>query len=173
MQIMHLKYTRGFTLIELLVVIAIIGLLSSIVLVSLQGARAAARDAKRQMELAQVQRALEMYYTQTGSYVVGTFFSVWDTNYGHTTNYWSGGNPPWSTAFYDALVGNGYFSSLPLDPVNREGGSGNYLGDGPPTDLGYVYWSDNGQRYILGTNLERGGVPSDWRGNYQIRGGNW
>jgi len=166
-------WRKGFTLIELLVVIAIIGLLASIVLVSLNSARAKARDAKRVSELRQIQAALEMYYSGINSYVVGDFFSVWDTAYGHTTHYWSGGNPPWSTALYDALVGNGYLNTLPLDPTNREGGAGNYLGDGPPTDLSYRYYSDNGQRYILGTNLERGGASPDAFGNYQIKWGTW
>lgn len=56
------KKNKGFTLIELLVVIAIIGLLASIVLVSLGPARAKSRDAKRQADLKQINLAMEMCY---------------------------------------------------------------------------------------------------------------
>ena len=53
---------RGFTLIELLVVIAIIGILSSVVLASLNSARQKGRDAKRISDVKQLQLALELYY---------------------------------------------------------------------------------------------------------------
>lgn len=53
---------KGFTLIELLVVIAIIGILSAIGLVSLNGARERARDAKRKSDLSQISTALALYY---------------------------------------------------------------------------------------------------------------
>jgi len=59
---------KGFTLIELLVVIAVIGLLASIVLVSLGGARKKARDARRQAEIKQIAIAMEMAYSDTGTY---------------------------------------------------------------------------------------------------------
>lgn len=62
----------GFTLIELLVVIAIIGLLGSIVLASLNSARAKSRDAKRRSDLAQLRIALELYYSNHGNYPVTT-----------------------------------------------------------------------------------------------------
>ncbi len=59
---------RGFTLIELLVVIAIIGILSAVVLASLNTARGGARDARRTSEIRQIQYALELYYTENGLY---------------------------------------------------------------------------------------------------------
>jgi type II secretion system protein G len=59
---------QGFTLIELLVVISIIGTLATLSVVSLNGARAKARDARRVSDVRQIQTALELYYFDHDGY---------------------------------------------------------------------------------------------------------
>ena len=65
---MKFNSKRGFTLIELLVVIAIIGILSSVVLASLNSAREKSRDARRVGDIKQLQLALELYFDTNQSY---------------------------------------------------------------------------------------------------------
>ena len=87
----------GFTLIELLVVIAIIGILSSIVLASLNTARQKSRDARRVSDVKQLQLALELYYDANGAYPT-------------YANFFGPGSSPTS------LVGANYISIIPSDP---------------------------------------------------------
>lgn len=59
---------RGFTLIELLVVIAIIGILSSVVLASLNTSRQKSRDARIVADMGQMQLALELFFDSCQQY---------------------------------------------------------------------------------------------------------
>ena len=59
---------KGFTIIELLVVISIIGLLSTISVVVLNGARIKSRDTKRVSDINNIKTALELYFNDKGYY---------------------------------------------------------------------------------------------------------
>ncbi len=61
------KTNKGFTLIELLVVIAIIGILSSVVLASLNSARNKGADANIKANLANARAQAELYYDGNSS----------------------------------------------------------------------------------------------------------
>lgn len=65
---MKLNYKKGFTLIELLVVVAIIGILASIVLVSLNSARDKGRDASAKGSMSSMRAAAELIFDNTNSY---------------------------------------------------------------------------------------------------------
>jgi type II secretion system protein G len=105
------KKSSGFTLVELLVVIAIIGLLSSVVLVSLNNSRAKARDARRITDLKQIQTALELYYDTSGQYPLPS----------RGSGVWSGHCPSYGDAddYIPDLTPN-YIASLPRDPKYDE-----------------------------------------------------
>lgn len=63
---------KGFTLIELLVVIAIIGILSSVVLASLNTARNKGSDSAIKSQLAAIRPQAEIVYDTLGTYGVGS-----------------------------------------------------------------------------------------------------
>jgi len=132
----------GFTLIELLVVIAIIGILGSVVLVNLNGARAKSRDVRRIADLKQIQIALELYYDSNGRYPQPS--QGWSTWSGHCPSYGDNDN-------YISGLAPTYIPVLPRDPIY---------------DVGvqcYLYNSD-GQDYIVITHFTMetivGGDPS-------------
>lgn len=110
---------KGFTLIELLVVVAIIGMLSSVVLASLNTARTSARTTRAIQDLKQIQTALELYYNANNSYPssIGGAGS-WDglySNWGDSTTNWIPGLAPT------------YIPVLPRSPNNSTDGSVNYI----------------------------------------------
>lgn len=68
MKMYRKKQQAGLTLIEMLVVIGIIGLLTSVVLFSVSGARERARDSQRFSDVKSLQLAVELYKEANGSY---------------------------------------------------------------------------------------------------------
>jgi len=112
-----MKKQKGFTLIELLVVISIIGLLSTIVLVSLNAAREKARDSKRKGDIHQIQLALQLYYDDHDVYPQENWC---DSSTGSCGSACPCGENSWSVSsvIYTALVGREYIQNLPVDPLN-------------------------------------------------------
>lgn len=121
---------RGFTLIELLVVIAIIGILSAIVLTSLNSARAKARDARRLSDFEEIRVALELYANDHNAYPSTS--NAW---WGNCSGYGSHGTSG-STGWIPNLAPT-YMPILPLDPL-----------PGPAAGYCYLYRS-NGTDYML------------------------
>jgi len=141
---------KGFTLIELLVVIAIIGILASVVLASLNSARARARDAKRLSDLKQIQTALNLYYADYGAYpsTVGTP-SIWRGNCSNLGSYGTTG----ATAYIPNLAPT-YIAELPLDPKSPGGSSC------------YIYQSNGTEYMFLVNQTVEGTVPETLKRPY-------
>ena len=114
-------FKKGFTLIELLVVIAIIGLLATLAVVSFGNARERARDTKRKGDLAQIAKALELFFQETGSYppehspACNPDCSSCDTSCAAgAASTWDGGGLTRSILGHNISE----FISVPVDPIN-------------------------------------------------------
>lgn len=144
---LYKRKNKGFTLIELLVVVAIIGLLSSVVLASLNSARGKARDAKRKQDMVQIRTALELYYHDYGSYPLA-YGGGWA---GYSVNNCNGTQGTLSGATgYIINLAPTYIPNLPIDP------SGSSIGCS-----GYLY-SSNGTHYKLLSHSNNGGGPESY-----------
>jgi len=64
------KSGAGFTLIELLVVVAIIGMLLSIISLSLTSSRLKARDTKRVSDMKQIKTGMDLFFSTGGGYPI-------------------------------------------------------------------------------------------------------
>jgi type II secretion system protein G len=126
-----MKKLIGFTLIEMLVVIAILGIIATVLFATINPVAQLQKtnDAHRKSDLENVQRALDLYYQDNGSYPASS--ASFQIAPGGTAIAWGSA---WST----------YMSKLPKDPIAANT---------------YVYYSptsSNGQAYYLYANLQQG-----------------
>lgn len=126
----------GFTLIELLVVISIIGLLSAVVLTSLNTTRIRARDGKRAHDLRTMQTVLELYRVSNNGNVPLT--ASWKCS-----DCVAGSGSYLDAAFFTTnFITPGHISTWPTDPTLP-------TSRGSPTVNGYIYRSPDGINYEL------------------------
>ena len=106
-------HEKGFTLIELLLVISIIGLLSSVVLVSVNSVREKARDVVRLRDMDQIRKAMEMYANDHGGDYFNTGGTLVCLGVPSTEQCWGG--PRGNDALNAALAP--YLAKIPKDPL--------------------------------------------------------
>lgn len=110
----------GFTLLELLVVIAIIGVLAAIATLSLNRARAKARDVKRLADIRNLTTALYLFYEQYDEYprinCPGGCGYAFDNDAAIAPGAWLDQG---RDLFLPALVPDSFSSSTPKDPINQ------------------------------------------------------
>jgi type II secretion system protein G len=127
------KNQRGFTLIELLVVVAIIGVLSSVVLASLNVARQKARASKAVSELGELRTAIETYQIDNGTYPA-------------SSGAWGGLYTCWGTAsgsWIQGLVPQ-YIPTLPREPTGTTDCDKHYIYASNGTDYKLIWHNAEG-----------------------------
>ncbi|MEO8065919.1 MAG: prepilin-type N-terminal cleavage/methylation domain-containing protein [Candidatus Doudnabacteria bacterium] len=153
---------KGFTLIELLVVISIIGLLASVVLVSLNGSRTKARNVRRSADISQLAKAFNLGLDNNISLpdTGGNWVCVSSSCYAG----WSGYS---ANSTVDAFLAA--YIKKPSDPSDNSRGIGGYLynstwvGSGSFSAGSYLNWLEelprtytscgSGQVYAAGASF--------------------
>jgi type II secretion system protein G len=111
---------KGFTLIELLVVISIIGILTGLLTSNLTASQARGRDGKRKTDLKAIATALEIYYSDNGTYPAprqAATCSNGTLGMGSTST---------SCGLLESTGTNTYMKQIPQDPKNTATGNFEY-----------------------------------------------
>ena len=132
---------NGFSLIELLVAVAIMGVLSTLIMTNMQGARERARDVQRKSDLHQIKTALRLYYNDHQNYPVNDGTQIVGCgNAGDETCEWG------SDLFGSSSIT--YMKKLPADPMNSTA-----------TPIPYYYTQDGDDDFSLTACIENASDP--------------
>lgn len=126
---------KGFTILELLISVAIIAMLSAIVLVGVSSIRERSRDARRMSDVNEIQKALNLYFTNHNA------FPVFPTEITITGE----------DLFSVTLENEKLITAVPIDPM--------------PTFGSYKYQSNStGTNFYLNFCLETDTIPKYTKG---------
>lgn len=167
---------RGFTLIELLVVISIIGLLSTVVLSSVNSVRAKARDARRYSDIRQLNNAIQLYILANGKApdLQGTCGpTAADSTCTAASDSAAVGQPNWNRLQLDLAP---YLPKLPTDPCGQRCNGSDlqqwsiyeYLAPGQMSDVcgTNIVCKDTTRYYIYAQHLETKSGPYGFKVGY-------
>lgn len=134
------KTTSGFTIVELLIVIVVIAILAAISIVAYNGIQERARFAAMRSDLSSLNKAIQLYYAQNGSY------PITPNPCNGVSGNWCGWNQVTANDFIPGLVPT-YISATPQLPAAN------------PSDDTYLYRSPTGTDYKL-IRFKSGGLSA-------------
>lgn len=159
----RLKHTSGFTIVELLIVIVVIAILAAVVMVSYNNIQKRARDSIRLQDVANLQKAFEVYRTINGAYPQkspAASSADWARSTTQPNDYVSG-----ITGGGDGAI----LSQLPVDPINDSSSHYKYYLY-PPGSKGCD--PSRGSFYVLEIQrMETGAHPNEKSPGWKCSGG--
>lgn len=125
----------GFTIVELLIAIVVIAILAAISIIAYTGIQQRTRDSIRESDVATIEKALELYYTEKGSYPTSVSCGSSAIN----SHWCTTADTSWNE-LEERVVEVGLNATLPRDPTSESSRS--------PTGGGrnYAYFSYTGER---------------------------
>lgn len=129
------KSRSGFTLVEMIIVVVVIAILATIVAVSYNGIQARSRDAQRKTDIANIMKAMELYYSDKGSYPLPT---TRPTGSRYAGDWYTTGDASWTDVLSSLLTGTEAIDVLPSDPRVTTSSTA------PSGGLGYAVYVNQG-----------------------------